>query len=358
MVAALALLCSACATTPKDSTSRTTSHGEIKPPADTPAALQQHAREALAAGDAAGALESLRRLDVLFPNDPRTISARMETVFAYHQAGDPNSTIAAAERFIRLYPDHPNLDYLYYLRGLAAFNQAIGDFAALPSGGAVGDAPPAAPPPRAGLALQYFGELLARYPDSRYGDDARKRVEHLRQQLARLELDAAQHALNQGQYANAGLRARTLIDNYPDSGYATEAAVIVNMAHRMLSMEGVAEAVAKTEAAAEAEAPAEEIGATGLLDADWIAKQKPSAYTIQLFSTSNEQALRSFVERHRMNDVAWFRSGEPERPWYSLIHGVFDSIADARVAAEKLPASLRGERPWIRKMAEVQALLR
>lgn len=354
LAAALALLCAACATAPKDATPR----GEIRPPADTPAALQQHAREALAAGDAAGALESLRRLDVLFPNDPRTISARMETVFAYHQAGDPNSAIAAAERFIRLYPDHPNLDYLYYLRALAAFNQAIGDLAAVPAEAAA-DAPPTPAPPRAELALQYFAELLSRYPDSRYGEDARKRVAHLRQQLARIELSAAQHALNQGQYANAGLRARTLIDNYPDSGHAAEAAVIVNMAHRMLSMEGVADAVARAAAETAVKEPAKEVeeAPAGLLDASWIAQQKPSTYTIQLFSTSNEQALRSFVERHRMSDVAWFRFGAPERAWYSLVYGVFDSVDDARLAAERLPASLRGEKPWIRKMGDVQALL-
>jgi outer membrane protein assembly factor BamD len=350
LIAALLSLCAACATAPKNGAPQTPARSESKPPADTPAALQQHAREALAAGDAAGALESLRRLDVLFPNDQRTVSARMETVFAYHQAGDPNSAIAAAERFIRLYPDHPNLDYLYYLRGLAAFNQAVSDFAALPP--AANGAPPDAPPPRAGLALQYFAELLTRYPDSRYGDDARKRIEHLRQQLARVELEAAQHSLNQGQYATAGLRARTLIDNYPDSGYATEAAAIINMAQRMLSLEGIPKATK-----AQAEAPSAPIHIDGLLDATWIAQQKPSAYTIQLFSTSSEQALRAFVKRQRMNDVAWFSFGAPNRTWYSLIYGVFDSVTDARVAAEKLPSSLRGEKPWIRKMSDVQALL-
>ena len=300
-------------------------------------------------------MDALRRLDVLHPDDPLAATARMEIVFAHHRAGDPAATIAAAERFIRLYPDHPNLDYLYYLRGLARFDEATADLDA--AARAQGELQTARPP-SAELALQYLGELIGRFPDSRYSEDARRRVTHLRRQLAQIELNSAQYFLNQGQYANAGMRARALIENYPESGLTMEAAVIVNMAHRMLGL--VSAPAQEPEPEPEpprSEAPPATPAVGGLRDAAWIAQQNPSAYTLQLFSTSSEQALFAFVQRHRIRNVAYFRSGTPERTWYSLVHGVFDSIDDARTAAERLPAALRGERPWVRRMGDLQALL-
>lgn len=352
LLCACMLLLAACATAPRDG-ART----------ESAAALHERSREALSAGEPARAVEALRRLDVLYPDDPLAVTARMEIVFAYHQAGDTAATIAAAERFIRLYPEHPNLDYLYYLRGLARFNEAMADLG--PAAPEQGE-PRTVRPPSAELALQYLGELLGRFPDSRYSEDARKRVTHLRRQLAEIELNAAQQALNQGQYANAGLRARALIDNYPESGLAMEAAVIVNMAHRMLNLEGVARpplqdpapaGAPEQESAVRTPPPAQPAAETPR-DAAWIAQQDPSSYTIQLFSTSSEQALLAFAQRHRIRDAAYFRSGSAERTWYSLIHGVFATVEDARAAAERLPAALRGEKPWIRRMGDLQMLLR
>lgn len=326
------------------------------------AALQQQAREAITSGRPADAVQALQRLEVLYPDDPRIATTRMEAVYAHHLAGDSSSAIAAAERFMRLHPDHANLDYIQYLRGLAGFSQASAD---LRSAEELDSGVPVVRPPSAEIALQYFGELLARFPGSRYADDARKRVEHLRLQLARIELNAAQRFLNDGEYANAGLRARALIDNYPDSGLVGEAAIVVNMAHRMLRLDTPAAAGAGDKGtAAETEGdprpappPVTENAPAGLRDRAWIAEQRPEAYTIQLFSTSSEEALRGFARRHRIADLAWFQTSTADRTWYSLIHGAFGSVDEARTAAERLPAVLRTEKPWIRKIADVQTLL-
>lgn len=325
------------------------------------AALQQQAREAITNDRPAEAVQALQRLEVLYPDDPRIATIRMEAVYAHHLAGDPSSAIAAAERFIRLHPDHANLDYIHYLRGLAGFSQASTD---LRSAEELDGGTPVVRPPSTEIALQYFGELLARFPNSRYADDARKRVEHLRLQLAQIELNAAKRFLNDGQYANAGLRGRALIDNYPDSGLVGEAAIVVNMAHRMLGLGGPPatgtenkSVAGETEGDTRPAPPVAESAPAGLRDRVWIAEQRPDAYTIQLFSTSSEEALRGFARRHRIADLAWFQTRTADRTWYSLIHGSFDSIDEARTAAERLPAVLRTEKPWIRKMADVQTLL-
>lgn len=348
------LLCTACATT---------SDRPLPQQEDSPAALHERARQAIAAGQPQLAADELRRLETRYPDDALAMTARMEIVFAHYQAGEQAATIAAAERFIRLYPDHPDIDYLHYLRGLARFNEATTDLGRL-SAAATGETR-SAYFANAQLALRDLGELIGRFPDSRYSADARKRVSHLRQQLAETELKSAQELLNRGQYANAGLLARAVIENYPDAGQATEAAIVVNMAHRMLAMENeaaqTATAVEQQLAAASAKQP-EPTAPTGdarapLPGAEWIARQNPAAYTLQLFSTSDEQALLGFVQRHRIRDAAYFRSGSPQQTWFSLIHGVFDTAEDARVAAERLPAALRGEKPWIRRMSELQAII-
>ena len=118
------LLCTACATT---------SDRPLPQQEDSPAALHERARQAIAAGQPQLAADELRRLETHYPDDALAMTARMEIVFAHYQAGEQAATIAAAERFIRLYPDHPDIDYLHYLRGLARFNEATTDLGRLPA---------------------------------------------------------------------------------------------------------------------------------------------------------------------------------------------------------------------------------
>jgi outer membrane protein assembly factor BamD len=370
-VPALLILLSACATVPAD-------RGAAQ---DSPRGLYEAGNQALESGDYPEAIRHFQHLEALFPNDQYTTRGGMELVFSYYQAGDPASAIAAAGRFIRAHPDHPNIDYLYYLRGLARFDQAMFDLSAIE--GTTGPRPPTVD-----LALQYFGELIGRYPRSHYSDDARNRIRHLRQQLATFELEAAKQHLNRGEYTSAGLRARSVIEHYPDTGLATDAATVVNMANRMLNLEGAAreslpqapiEAGAHpagqaddgaapdtdTSPATAPPPPAEAIsdGAApeprndGPHREDWIAQQNADAWTIQLFSTGNEQALLNFVEHHKLEDAAYYRVTRDDKLWYSLIYGAFTDIDAARAAAERLPRAVLGERPWIRNFSGVQAII-
>jgi outer membrane protein assembly factor BamD len=350
------LMLTACATVPADR----------EAPASA-ADLYDAGATALETGDYPAAIRYFQRLEALFPNDRHATQGQMELVYAYYQEGDASSAVAAAGRFIRQYPDHPNLDYLYYLRGLARFDQALRDLSALTS--TTGPRPPTVD-----LAMQYFGELIFRFPQSRYSDDARSRVAHLRQQLAQFELDAAKQHMNRGEYTSAGLRARSVIEHYPDTGLATEAATIVNMANRMLKLEGAipddTPPVPLAPGGAEASpAPAPAPGvpvAVNPPDAapdgqprseDWILRQDGEAWTIQLFGTGNEQALLSFIDRHGLDEAALFRSTRNEGPWFTLIYGVYRDTDAARAAAERLPRIVLGEQPWIRKLSAIQAII-
>lgn len=310
-----------------------------------PAAIYDAGREALGREDFTEAVRRFRELAVNHPDSEQTPQARIELAYAYYKAGDASSAIAAAERFIRDNPDHSDADYLYYLRGLARFDQAM---AALAGEDAAGDPDS----PSAHLALRHFSELIARFPDSKYSEDARNRITHLRNRLAERQLSIAKHYIGRGDYANAGLYARGIIDNFPDSAVARDAVPIANMAYRMLRLE---ESPASTggEPQEEDTAPGD-----GVKSVDWLLRQDPAAYTIQLLSTSDKAALLSFIRRHQLKrELAYFETSREDRQWYSLVYGIFSSPGNARTAAEKLPPSLRDQRPWIRKVADVQAVI-
>lgn len=361
------------------------------------AALYQAGHTAMQQEDYAGAARQFLRLESLYPGDPNTQQGQVEMIYAYYRQNDVASVLMSAERLIRESPGHPNLDYVYYLRGLAMFNQAQEALARE-------NVEVRPRPPTADLALEYFGALIQRYPQSKYAEDARARMLHLQNTLAAFEVATAKSYINRGDYVNAGLHARAALENYPDSGTQTEAAAVANIAYRMLDLQrtqapGVAPAataearpdigvtgavpaaaasrkeppptpdeleeqtVANTAAAEPVPMPAaseDEPSANprpeALPGADWIARQDPGAYTLQLFSVADMTALRRFVRTHPLDGLAWFETRREGYPWYSLIRGLYPDAASARAAAAALPGELKLQ-PWIRRLGDIQALI-
>ncbi len=364
------------------------------------AALYQAGHAAMQQEDYAGAARQFLRLESLYPGDPNTQQGQVEMIYAYYKQNDVASVLMTSERLIRESPGHPNLDYVYYLRGLAMFNQAQEALARE-------NVEVRPRPPTADLALEYFGDLVERYPQSKYAEDARARMLHLQNTLATFEVATAKIYINRGDYVNAGLHARAALENYPDSGAQTEAAAVANIAYRMLDLQRTQSPGAAPAAATE---PRADIGVAGaapaasvsrnepsptpdeagdpaaanaavappaepapapvapeaaapatprpeaLPGADWIARQDPGAYTLQLFSVADLAALRRFVQAHPLDGLAWFETRREGYPWYSLIRGVYPDAAGARAAAAALPGELKLQ-PWIRRMGDIQALI-
>ncbi len=356
------------------------------------AALYQSGHAAMQQEDYPGAARQFLKLESLYPGDPNTLQGQVELIYAYFRQNEVASVLMASERLIRENPGHPNLDYVYYLRGLAMFNQAQEAMAR-----ELVEIRPR--PPTADLALEYFGDLVARYPQSKYAEDARARILHLQNGLATYEVATAKIYINRSDYVNAGLHARAALENYPDSGAKTEAAAVANIAYRMLDLQrgppavdtpmpmatarpdieipgaGAAAPAAsapRKEPAAQAAAtiatndttasaaPKEESAAPSrqeaLLGADWIARQDPGAYTLQLFSVADVAALRRFARTHPLDSLAWFETRREGYPWYSIIRGVYPDAASARAAAAGLPPELKLQ-PWVRRLGEVQSLI-
>ncbi len=335
-------------------------------------ALYDAGRAALMDQDYQRAMDRFRTLMALHPDTPYTPQARMELAYSYYKTGDALSAIATAERFIRDYPRHPTIDYLYYLRGLAAYDQSIAALEEAASG-------ETAAPPLTQLAEDYFKTLIERFPNSKYSADARTRLAHLQEALARREIQQAKNALASGDYAKAALHAQAVAARYPDSPLGLEAAALADMASR--SLQPTARALARLTPDTEKTAPppvahqppppasgdkasgpdgAPAAAADGALhDGDWLLAQAANTYTIQLLGTSQRDALLAFAAQHELNgEAAHFTVARDGRPWHTLVYGIYPDRAAARAAAARLPAELRAQHPWIRSLGSIHAAIR
>src|SRR3989344_151674 len=177
------------------------------------------------------AISYFQTLESRYPHGRYATQAQLEIAYAYYKKGDPISTVAAADRFIKLHPNHPNIDYAYYIKGLASFNER-GIVEKLTQQ-EISDRDPKTL--RASfLALK---ELVARYPDSRYAKDAVLRMTYLVNALADHELHVARYYMKRTAYVAALNRCRFVIESSPDAPAVEEALVISISAYDALGME-------------------------------------------------------------------------------------------------------------------------
>ncbi|MFV2057972.1 MAG: outer membrane protein assembly factor BamD, partial [Thiohalomonadales bacterium] len=172
--------------------------------------LYAEAKRELKAGDYQLAIEYFETLQARFPFGRYALQAQLEAAYAYYLYEEYDSTIAAADRFIRLHPKHPKADYAYYLRGLAAFHKNDSALDTLAQ-----QDPSARDPSSARESFNYFAQLVKNFPDSNYVPDAVKRMKFQRNTLARHELRVANYYMQRGAYVAVVNRAKYIITNYP-----------------------------------------------------------------------------------------------------------------------------------------------
>jgi outer membrane protein assembly factor BamD len=150
----------------------------------------------------------------------------------YWKAGEPGSAIAACDRFIKLHPNHPAVDYAYYLKGLVGFNEDLGYAPYIST-----QDPTERDPKAAREAFDSFRELVTRFPDSKYTPDAIQRMNYLVNALASHEVHVARYYINRGAYIAAANRAQYAIKTYPTAPAVEEATYILILAYDKLGMD-------------------------------------------------------------------------------------------------------------------------
>ncbi|WP_449447396.1 outer membrane protein assembly factor BamD [Thermomonas brevis] len=173
--------------------------------------------------------EVFGRLIAQYPYGPYTEQALMEQAYAEYKAGKHEDAISSIDRFIRTYPTHKNIAYLYYLRGLS--NMARNTvFMARAFNLDTSTRDLQAPL----QAYTDFNTVATRYPNSRFAGDARQRMVFLRNEFARFELNTGLYYLRRGAWVSAADRATYLLETYPQSEYQDDAVALLGEAYTRL----------------------------------------------------------------------------------------------------------------------------
>ena len=168
------------------------------------------------------ASETFTRLIAQYPYGAYTEQALMEQAYAEYKAGKHDEAVTSIDRFIRTYPTHRNIAYLYYLRGLSnmARNTVFLSKAfKLDMSNRDLQSPQ--------QAYNDFNTVGTRYPASRYAADARQRMIFLRNEFARFELNTGLYYLRRGAWVAAADRATHLLETYPQSEYQNDAVALL-----------------------------------------------------------------------------------------------------------------------------------
>jgi outer membrane protein assembly factor BamD len=171
--------------------------------------LYAEASSELDSGNYAKAIEYYEKLEARYPFGRYAMQSQLDVAYANYRADEPEAAIAAADRFIKLYPQNPYVDYAYYLKGIVNYNRSVGFLDRyVPTDASQRD------PGSALDAFVDFSALVERFPDSRYAEDARQRMLYLRNNLAKHEVNVARYYMRRGAYLAAANRANYVIERF------------------------------------------------------------------------------------------------------------------------------------------------
>jgi len=219
----LALLLSACGILQTDKVDETKTWSAAK--------LYAEARDELSSGNYEKAIKHFETLESRYPFGTYAQQAQMEVAYVHYRQGDPALALAAVERFIKLHPNHPNVDYMYYLRGLINFNDRTSVFDFLSR-----QDPSERDPKAARDAFDAFKQLVERFPNSIYAKDASARLNYLVNAMAQYDVHVANYYYRRGAYLAAANRAQAAVRDYRDAPAIEEALFIMVRSYDALGL--------------------------------------------------------------------------------------------------------------------------
>jgi len=193
--------------------------------------LYAEAKTAMADGAFDKAIKYFEKLEARYPYGRFAQQAQLEVAYAHYKQQEKAQAIAACDRFIRLHPNHANVDYAYYLKGLVNFNEDLGLLGYIAMQDLTERDPKAAQE-----SFEAFKALVNRFPESKYAHDATLRMAYLVNALALNEVHVARYYMKRGAYVAAVNRAQASIKTYPDAPANEEALFIMIKAYDALNM--------------------------------------------------------------------------------------------------------------------------
>ncbi|VAW52961.1 Outer membrane beta-barrel assembly protein BamD [hydrothermal vent metagenome] len=208
------------------------SHNEDDETADyTAKELYEEAQADLSAAEFQSAVKLLESLEARYPFDTYAKQAQLEIAYAYYKFEELDQATSAIERFARLHPRDPHMDYVYYLKGLINFNRGQG---------LLDDWFPREPsrhdPEILEQAFNNFSTLVRRYPNSIYAGDSYQRMVYLRNQMAEKEILIAEFYIERKSWLSAAKRAKAVIVRYPKTIWTHRALEIMLLSYKKLEL--------------------------------------------------------------------------------------------------------------------------
>ncbi|WP_392564534.1 outer membrane protein assembly factor BamD [Orbus wheelerorum] len=198
--------------------------------------LYTKAEQELQNGNIRSSITILEALDKAYPFGPYSQQVQLDLIYAYYKSGDLPVAIASIDRFLKLNPTHPNVDWVIYIRGLANMaqddNQIQGWFNVDRADRETSYAQ---------AAFKDFTYLVANYPDSPYSYDAEKRLIALKDRLAKYQLKVAQYYTDRGAYVAVVNRVKDMLVTFSDTDSAKHGLLLMRNAYTQLGLTDEAE---------------------------------------------------------------------------------------------------------------------
>lgn len=193
--------------------------------------LYKEAHDALVDGNYTRSTKMFDTLESRYPYGRYAQQAMLESAYANYRNGEAAAAVAACDRFIRTYPNHPSVDYAYYLKGLVQFREDQGLL------GYVYETDLSEREPK-GMRESFtaFKDLVTKFPKSRYAEDAQSRMVYLTNSLALYEVKVGRYYYNRGAYIAAVNRAQAALTNYPRTPANEDALELLVQSYHQLGL--------------------------------------------------------------------------------------------------------------------------
>ena len=197
----------------------------------SPNKLYSEAKDEMSSGGYEKAINLLEKLEGRAAGTPLAQQAQLDKAYAQYKSTEPAQAIATLDRFIKLHPASPALDYALYLKGLINFNDDLGMLSNIARQDLSERDQKASKE-----SFESFKELVSRFPDSRYAPDASLRMTYIVNSLASYEMHVARYYFQRGAYVAAINRAQVAVTDYPGVPALEEALYIIFKSYDALGM--------------------------------------------------------------------------------------------------------------------------
>lgn len=232
--------------------------------AKTAEQIYDEAREYLEDERYTKAIEGYQNLQIRYPFSRFAIQAQLDLGLAHLKNRDPDASLVTLDRFIKMQPAHPNIDYAFYLRGLVNFNRSSGLLQRfIPTDDTQRDVQSLTE------AHDNFTNLLEKYPDTKYREDSEQRMISLRNKLAKHEIHVARYYVKRKAYVAAVRRAISVLENYPRSTSIPDALKILKKSYQKLDLHDLSDDIKRVYAMNYPDGVPEETVETSLAEDIW-----------------------------------------------------------------------------------------